>query len=306
MIKNLSLFLFLFASLSTHAQMNMQDSTVQVISYWDLGEKYDYTVSLQKLKYTDTDTMSNETTTYDVEVSVIDSTENSYTVRWFYKNYRTNTDDPIVEKILKTSDDIAVDIRLNELGVVEAVENWEEVRDYMTKSINELEAEMADLPGVSKVFQQMKGMYSTKTSIEAVAIQDVVQFHNFHGAQYRLGEVLSGQLKTPNIYDNSKPFDTEFSVVLEDLDAENAQYLIRSVQEINSEQLTKATFDYLNGMSEGLGKALIKEDEFIEVTNVVETASRIHNTGWVLESVLWKEIVAEGVTNMEIRTIEIQ
>ena len=44
----------------------------------------------------------------------------------------------------------------------------------------------------------------------------------------------------------------------------------------------------------------------MKLTNSVETVSRIHNTGWVLESVLWKEVIADGKTNMEIRTIQMK
>jgi hypothetical protein len=305
-IKKGLLILLLTIATIAKAQINFQDSSVQVISYWDLGEKYEYSVSLQNIKYTGEDTTSNETMTYDVEVSVIDSTQNSYTVRWFYKNFKSDSKNPVVQKLATAAEDIAVDIELDELGVIQSVENWEEVRDYMSKSLDTIKNDFAGISGMDKVFQQMKGMYSSKYSIEATTIQDAQQLHNFHGGKYILNEKVTGQLKTANLYDNNKPFDTEVSVLLEELDKENNQYFIRSIQEVNSEQLSEATFNYLKEMTESLGQEFIEREEFVDLKNIVETVSRIHNSGWVIESVLWKEVVAEGTTNMEIRTIQMQ
>lgn len=296
----------LIIALSAEAQMNFQDSSVQVISYWNLGEEYEYAVSLQRLKYTETDTTSNETITYDVEVSVIDSTENSYTIRWFYKNFKSDSKNPIVQRLASAAENVAVLIKTDELGVIQSVENWEEVRDYMANSLDTLRSEFGGLPEMNKVFEQMKGMYSTKASIEASAIQDAQQFHSFNGGKFILNETLTGQIETPNLYESDKPFDTEVSITVEELDAENNQYIIRSIQEVNSEQLTETTFNYLKKMTDEWGQEFIEREKFKDIKNIVETVSRIHNTGWVLESILWKEVMAEGTTNMEIRIIKMK
>ncbi|NRB52025.1 MAG: hypothetical protein HRU41_30410 [Saprospiraceae bacterium] len=210
------MILLLMLAVTAKGQMNFQDSSVQVISYWNLRDKYEYSVHLQKLKYTKEDTTANETMTYDVEVSVIDSTDNSYTVRWYYKNFKSDAQNPIVQKLAAVSEDIAVDIKLDELGAIAAVENWEEVRDYIVKSIDSMKNDLNLIPGLDKVLQQIAGMYSTKASIEASAIQDVQQFHNFHGGKYLLSEPATGIIKTPNLYNPEKLFDTEISVRLEE------------------------------------------------------------------------------------------
>lgn len=305
-IKKGILLLLLCSTIIAKGQINFQDSSVQVISYWDLGEKYEYSVSLQKLKYTDKDTSSNETVTYDVEVSVIDSTKDSYIVRWFYKNFKSDSKNPIVQRIAALAEDIAVDIKIDELGAVESIANLEEVRTYMMKSLDSLKKDYAAIPAMDKVFQQMEKLYANKSSLEATAIKDVRQFHTFHGGKYILNETATGQIKTANIYDKEKPFDTKISVVLEALDSVNNDYIIRSIQEVDAKQLTETTFKYLKNLTEQAGKEFIKEEDFIELKNSIETVSRIHNTGWVIESVLWKEVVAEGKTNMEIRRIEMK
>ena len=217
MIKKILFFILICWSVDTKGQMNFQDSSVQVITFWNVGEVYNYSVSLQTLKFTEKDTTSNETLTYDVEVSVIDSAATHYIVRWLYKNYKTNSSNPFIQKVISAAEDIAVDIKINELCEILSVENWEGVRDYMAKSFEKLKNDIGSLPGLNRVMDQMKGIYSTKASIEAMAIQDALQFHNFYGGKYYLHKKEIGQSTAANAYDPSKPVDRDLSVDLEEL-----------------------------------------------------------------------------------------
>lgn len=303
MIKKILFFILICWSVDTKGQMNFQDSSVQVITFWNVGEVYNYSISLQKLKFAEKDTTSNETITYDVEVSVIDSAASHYIVRWLYKNYKTNSSNPFIQKVISAAEDIAVDIKINELGEILSVENWEGVRDYMAKSFEKLKNDIGSLPGLDRVMDQMKGMYSTKASIEAMAIQDAIQFHNFYGGKYYLHKKEIGQSTAANAYDPSKPFDIDLSVVLEKLDEEKSEYVMRSIQTVNPQQLSETIYKYLSDVSKNLGEEMFGFEEMKEMSNTLEIVSFIHNTGWVLESVSWKEIVSEGITNMEIRRI---
>ncbi len=303
MIKKILFFILLFSTVDTNGQMNFQDSSVQVIAFWNVGEVYNYSVSLQKVKYSENDTTSNETITYDVEVSVIDSAATHYIVRWLYKNYKTNSSIPIIQKVISAADDIAVNIKINELGEILSVENWEQIRDYMSKSLDKLQEDIGSFPGLDQIMEQMKMIYSTKAAIEALAIQDALQFHNFYGGKYLLNKIEVGQTTATNAYDSLKPFDIELSVVLEKLDEENNEYVMRSIQTVNPQQLSETVYKYLSDMRKNLGEEMFAFEEMKEMSNNLEIVTFFHNTGWVLESVSWKEIVSEGITNMEKRRI---
>lgn len=305
-MKKLLLLILITVSINLHAQMNFEDSSVQVITYWDLGEVYEYEVSLQKMKYTESDTLSTETISYEVEVSVIDSTKDSYVVRWLYKNYKTNSSDPIYQKIMMNSNNISVEIQLNELGIIESVVNWKEIRDHITTTIDSIKVQYKDAPEVDQVFEHVYKLYATKASIEATAIKDVQQFHNFCGAKYNLKEQLTLEADVPNLFIPTQPFKSNIFVELEEMDSENNQYYIRSIHEINSEQLTQVTYNYLKQMHEAAGKKMMAREDFKPLYNTTEILSRIHNTGWVLESTLWKEVTSDGITNMEVRTIQMK
>jgi len=298
--------LLLFISHNLSAQINTKDSSVQVISYWDLGEKQSYDISLQTIKYREADTLSNELLTYTVDVSVVDSTEDSYIIQWRYYNYQTNSSNPILAKFFTAADDITVEIELDELGAIKGVNNWEEVSAYMAKSLDELKTELNSIPGLDKIFEQMESMYSTKESIEASAIQDAQQFHNFHGAAYKLGEILEGEILTPNLYYPEQPFDTKITVSLDEINAEDWNYVVRSSQEVDVDQLTETTFNYLSKLSENMGQTPLKREDMKSVSHKTFTASRIHNTGWVIYSILTKEVESGGMTQIEERIMELK
>lgn len=305
-MKHLFTSILLTLTISSFGQINMEDSSAQVVSYWSIGDQQSYTISLQKVKLKGADTTSNEIMTYDVDVTIIDSTEDSYSVEWFYHNYQSTSTNEIVQKITTLSEDLKVIIETDELGAVIGVENWEEVRDYIQGAISPLKEEFKGIPQMDQVFDQAFSIYQTKQAIEAAAIQDVQQFHNFHGARYVLGEVLEFPMQVPNMYFPEKPFDSNVTLYLDEINPEEANFIMRSSREVDSEQLTNTTYEYLKKMSETMGQKLPTKDELGPFTNVITTASRIHETGWLIYSVQTKIVEVSGASNIEERIIEIK
>ena len=66
------------------AQINLNDSTVQVVAYWSKGDSYDYLYDYYKYNIQGKDTISWERTISKINITVIDSTENSYTLQAVY------------------------------------------------------------------------------------------------------------------------------------------------------------------------------------------------------------------------------
>ena len=302
-------FAVLIASTSYYSsvgQINLTDSTVQTINYWDKHEKQIYHITTYKYKINDTDTTSRETIQYEVEVTVKDSTSKSYTVEWLYKNYQVNSDNEITRKIMEASEEMKVLFKTDELGVFVEVVNWQEVRDMIKGSLKKLFQESSSIPNLKEAIQQVEELFSSKESIESAAIRDIHQFHTFHGAKFKLAEVVEGKMKVPNMYDMSKPFDSEFQVYLDEINAEGNNYVMRSIETINKEQLREETMKYLNTLAQRMGAPKPNFDEVKELTNEILTASRIHNTGWVIYSIQTKTVTSGNHSSVEERIIEIQ
>ena len=107
---------FILKTLSIFAQINPADSTVQVIGYWKKNEKQSYTITTDIIKLSESDTASRETIKYDVDILIIDSTAESYTIEWFYKNYSVNTDNKFIKKMTSMAQDMKVVIKTDEFG----------------------------------------------------------------------------------------------------------------------------------------------------------------------------------------------
>lgn len=303
--KTLIIGILLIFSIQLFGQISVKDSTVQVIGYWSKLEKQSYDVSFEKLKIKNKDTISRELMKYEVDIKVIDSTENSYISEWHYKNFKIDTKNELVKKLTSLSEDITVLIKTDELGAFIEVVNWENVRDYLNKVAIELKTELKDVPNSDKIIDNIIKTYNSKKSIEANAIKDALQFYSFYGVKYKLDEEIKGNLTVLNNF-GGKPFDNEVKLSLDEINAEEGNSIIRMKQTVDSKQLTDETYKYLKKIGT-FGKNIPKREDFPALTNETYTASRIHgDTGWIIYSIETKEIKAEETTNIEERIIEIK
>lgn len=300
------IFLFFLIIDFVSAQINPCDSTVQVIDYWDNKEKQSYSVSLEKYKIKESDTTSREILTYDVDITITDSTATSYTIEWFYKNCNSSAEDEITKKILTVARDVKVVIKTDEMGAFIEVVNWKEVRDYMKKATSELKAEFKGIPQLDGVFKQLGNLYNSKEAVESSAIKDIRQFYTYHGARYKLGEELSVPVKLSNL-SGGEPFDAEVTVLLDEINFEDDNSILRMWQVIDSKQLTDAAYQYMVDLAKKSGAEPAPRAEMPSLLNETRTASRIHGpSGWVIYSVETKEVFADNIKNFEERIIEIK
>jgi hypothetical protein len=296
--------IFLISS-NLFSQISIKDSTVQVIGYWSKYDKQSYDVTYEKYKVKNKDTISRELMKYEVDVKIIDSTANSYTIEWFYKNYSIDTENELVRKLTSIADDISVKIKTDEYGAFLEVINWEEVRDYLEKVTEKLKVELKDVPNYKEIIANVMSIYSTKESVEANAIKDALQFYKFHGVKYKLGEELTGKLETSNNF-GGKPFETDVQYSLDEINKTDGNSILRSNEVINSEELTDATYNYLKKLGT-FGDKFPLRSKFPSLTNETNTASRIHGeTGWIIYSIETKTVTAEETTNIEERIMEIK
>lgn len=305
-MKKLLVFgIIILISSNLFSQISIKDSTVQVIGYWSKYDKQSYDVTYEKYKLKNKDTISRELMKYEVDVKIIDSTANSYSIEWFYKNYSIDTENELVRKLTSIADDISVKIKTDEYGAFLEVINWEEVRDYLEKVTEKLKVELKDVPNYKEIIANVMSIYSTKESVEANAIKDALQFYKFHGVKYKLGEELTGKLETSNNY-GEKPFETNVQYSLDEINETDGNSILRSTEIINSEELTNATYNYLK-KSGTFGDKFPARDKFPSLTNETNTASRIHGeTGWIIYSIESKTITAEETTNIEERIMIIK
>jgi hypothetical protein len=297
-------FLLLLSSIA-YGQINMADSTAQVVGYWDKNETQTYIVTQEKYLVKDSDTTSRVLFKYMVDITIVDSTANSYTIDWHYRDTEVQSENPFIQKLSLLNDGVHVLIRTNELGVFEEVINWEEVRDFTIVGLNVLEEEIAGVPDMENFLKQFEEMYSTKEAIELSALKEIQQFYSFHGAAYKYGEPYYTELQVPNMY-GGDPLDAEMVVWLDELNPDDNNFILRLEQRVNPEQLLHAVYGFVTRMAEAMGVESPEIDEIESVSNYTWLSAIIHESGWILYSIATIEAEADGHIAVEERIIELQ
>ncbi|MBS4061425.1 MAG: hypothetical protein KG029_13585 [Bacteroidetes bacterium] len=298
MRKFISTGLLLLLITKVYCQINIADSTAQVISYWDKNEKQTYSISNKKIKIQGNDTISRDFTKYEVDITILDSTENGYLINWFYRDYIVDTDNELIRKLSSIIEDINVKIKTDILGTSVEVVNWEEIRGFIIKGTSMLKDELKDIPNIDKVLTQIENMYNSKQAIEASAINEILQFHYFHGLKYKLWEDYSYDNKLANMF-GGEPFDAKVSFWLDEINYDDNNAVYGMHQSVDTMQLTNETFNYLTKMAETMKIPAPKREDFPFLHNETRIASRIHGSGWPLYSIQTKEVTAENVTQID-------
>ena len=301
----LSTGLLLLLIMRVNCQINIADSTTQVIGFWDINEKQTYLVSNEKLKIQEDDTISREFTKYEVDITIQDTIENGYLINWFYRDYEVETDNELIKKLSSVIEDMNVQIKTDDLGIFVEVVNWEEIRDYIIKGTSMLKDELKTIPNMDKLVTQWENMYNSKQAIEAGAINEILQFHYFHGLKYKLWEDYTYDNKLANMF-GGEPFDAKVTFWLDEINDEDNNAIYRMHQSVDSVQLTNETFKYLTKMAETMQTPPPKREEFSYLHSETRTASRIHGTGWPIYSIQTREITTENVIQIEECIIELK
>lgn len=306
MRNSLLVFVFFMSTFVLSAQINKENSTVQTIAYWNLGEKHEYSIMREQVKLKENDTISKKISTYDVDIIVVDSTATSYIVEWYYKNNKDQENYDLNKK----ENGLKIRFKTDEMGTFQEILNLNEVQNYVKKTLDELKNSINNSSKeIEPFFNNMKNVFTAKEIIESVFLNDIQVFHSFYGGQYTLGEVIEDQIEIDNVFGGS-PYLADITLVLEDIDFEEDSYVLKYYQSINPEQLKTIVED----VSEQLGKGISSEEKKLDFDkigingfeNEVYIGSVIHDSGWILYTNYTKSIALENYTNIDSVIIEMK
>jgi hypothetical protein len=284
----------------------MNDSTVQTIGYWDRNETYSYVVTSSKYKVTKEDTTAREELRYEIDITIKDSTATSYTVEWLYKNFQSDSKNALLNKLASISENLRVLIKTDEMGSFQEVLNWQEVSSSIKKAMGVVKKEFKSVPNLDEIFKSLEAIYTTKAGIEGTAMKEAQQYYTFHGGKYKLGEEVSAKIQLPNNYGGA-PIDADLTIRLDEINADDNNYIVRYWQISDSKQLTDAAYEFVKKLAAASGaKNVPTRDKMPPTTHQEDVASRIHNTGWVIYTVRTKVVDVEGVSSVEEVVLEMK
>ncbi len=252
-----------------------------------------------------TDTSVIETSSYQVDIAIFNSTANSYTIEWNYRDYKFCPENEVYNKVPATMQNTKVLIRTDELGSFQEVVNWQELHNFIDKAMEELKKFYSNDDKRNGLIDQVKAPYSSKESLEVAAINEIRQFYLFHGVQYKLGEYFEYQAQVPNML-GIEPFNAQVTAYLNEIDPEYDNAVFRLWQGIDSEQITEATFQRLAKVSKTMGVEPPLRSVVQNLESNTWVSVRMHGgSGWPPYTIENKENKAPGVARKEERIIEI-
>lgn len=231
---SISFLLVLLAMQSPVSAQMVSDSLVQLVSYWSVGDKYEFRNEQVKALINGNDTTVTEKSAALVTLEVIEETDSTYTVRYDSGDYQHSDylRMKMVESIDKNIGPMPVDIITNQLGQPQTILplSWETISD---KVIDGCVAEVMErLDGASIDREQLEQWIRTLISpavVQQSVEAEIVKLFQFHGRRYEIGTHYEYEIAISNMFDPSGdgiPVHGEFWVSRENTNEEMVEFCV--------------------------------------------------------------------------------
>lgn len=254
-------------------------------------QRYEVSKTLYTLHRKDTTDLSR--IGFKAEVVVADSLENAYILNWKISGYTINTNDTYLQKLIGLAAPVLVSYRVSKPGVFEEFITGTSVTDCLSASLPKvLEAFKNKSDSASKA--EVAKIYSMRENLETLILSFMIQFHQFHGLGYTLGEVVTVPVEITSRF-SSKPLPGVQRKKLTNIDATNQTAVVAYATILDQVGLRQTLSDNL--------KATLETFKSLQ-QNEIGSAMMDLRTGWPIWSMNQREASANNVTYGE--QLEIQ
>lgn len=282
----LSIILILGIFINSYSQV-VTDSTIAMIAFWSNGDEATYEFKEVEDKLSKGE-KTLKTTTYDMIMTIIDSTDNSYSVKWEYENYKIDYELEQYEKdLMEICEDIPIQYRTDELGAFETIENWEAMKSNAEKAVTDWISKKEDLPDSISIGlkNMMLSMFESEQQVNYWA-RDLKFFHYLYGASLSRTVPFEGVKLYTNPFIKKAMEGTQRVEVIA-VDEENWIAQIKVKSGIDGGKAKELMIDFMKQNMESLGikdESEIKKEE-IPNYSVTEEIDCIYDieTGYILK-----------------------
>jgi hypothetical protein len=185
-MKKPALLLFaLFLKIPVFAQINMEDTTVQIIGYWSIDDTQSYDVQNTRIELDGKDTLVHVTFNYQMDIKVIDSTATSYTLRYVYNNIKAASKNSAYALFANAKQNLSVFISTDEFGAVKDVLEWETTKSQIIRNTQDISNKYEIKDPADQILSRIFNTNFTLDPLMSNLMPEVNQFSKFHGAKYK-------------------------------------------------------------------------------------------------------------------------
>jgi hypothetical protein len=284
----IALFLVLIGTFEVFTQEG-----VPFVAYWSIGDSFSYNITKSRKQVSQGVTKIDETTKYSAQITVVDSTADTYVLKGIFEN-QILAGTRIPEEVLKRVEKYATQEVIwvtTELGEFKYIDNWEEISTKVEELNNELviyneennNTSISDLLQTSEAFL---ALYASKEGIEQLVFSELLLMHFPFGYEFETGKPIVYEEEFPNLL-GGPPLSGEAKISVKELDLEESRCTLIQESKINPSDAKKFVQEVLKKsgvkdkeMSEAMSKAkldirtTIKYDYFYDPgipLNIVST-----------------------------------
>jgi hypothetical protein len=302
------LSLITLLTLTTHAFSQGDSTNVPFVSYWSIGDSYDFKITNTKQTWKKGELSTDEKQEYIANFTVIDSTPSSYTINWSYENDLSsmyNIPDNLMEKFSQY-ELTEIIYTTSEYGDFIEILNWAEIGTVMNNMFDDIIEYLGDndekkQDALRKAMQPFKDVYSSKEGIEQIVLIDLQYFHFFLGAEYDVTEPIIYDDEVPNLF-GGKPIKAKSKIIFESIDFDESFCVIRQEMSLDPEGTKEFIEDVFKQMKLGskeIKKAFKTAKMQVEDRNVYE----IYYYPGIPRKIETEREVIIKIENVEVNTI---
>ena len=313
--------------LPAYSQINLKDSTVQVVAYWAKGDKYNYSMNSSAYEVIGNDTVLISKSMDMFTLEIIDSTDTGYLVQYkvLEENFHFKDGDvnDIVNQLSRATDNIPIILKTDQYGTFEGIANFEEYKKLVFEAVEmtrdavfkimESKSEEANLNNeqeeeakaqvdlmINNVFNMIKNENFVYKSIEPV-----LSLLNFHGGKYELGMEYSSETVVQSPFEAGKTLDAKHVFNIHKIFPETSTVVFYHDLIYNEEQLMEGVMTMMNKMLPPDQQITDKSEAGSVKFNILSQINVHTDTGWPLYGYNVHETVTPEKTKVKEWEIEI-
>lgn len=253
------------STITTNLFSQIDSTKVAFVSYWSIGDSYDFKVSKINQQWKEGTLTKDQKQDYIANFTVIDSTENSYTIKWSYENDLGNTY-KIPEKLLDKFSKYKIteiEYKTSEVGDLIEILNWKEVGETMNNMFDDIvevlgEEDEKKKKALKTAMQPFKQIYSSKQGVEQLVLKELQYFHFPMGVEFDITETMFYDEELPNMF-GGNPIKAKAKLYFENVDFEESFCIVKqemSLDPDDTKEILKQVFKKMNLDNKGMKKAL--------------------------------------------------
>lgn len=299
-----SLFAAVLFAVQAFSQINLQDSTVQVIGYWSVGDKYNFELKSSAYKTDGKDTTWTRRSKDIFTFEVIDSTDTGYLLKCTFLESMSLIEnkelDEIADKLNEMAQKIPVVLKTDIYGTVQGLSNFDEYQSELLKAVNLITKELkTDNDKVTaQIIESVDNIMKSEDFVYK-SIEPITSLLAFHGGKYSIDKEYSEDHKLPSPINPETLIDAKNVFGVYDYDTESSVTRFYDEWLFDNGQILASALSLIN-------KMLPKEEQLYklpdnqEIKLTVFKQINIHtNTGWPTFGYYINEVASQNQTKVQ-------